>query len=128
MMRTLIVGHSQKTRDKNTELPTTSGKQNPEDLWGRNRKIQSDENKGSITKTGAITENQEKFIPRLTRSKTADQAQEVPDTNSHLPAISGKIKPGAQSGETGYVPSAGNQGSSIGEGLAKVKPVLISTG
>eukprot|EP00957_Ditylum_brightwellii_P015954 1201625-Ditylum_brightwellii.AAC.1 len=126
-MRGLIVGHSQETSDKITELPTTSGKRNPEDLCGRNGKIQSDRNKGSITKTGAIAENQEKFILRSTRSKTADQAQEVTDTNSHLPVITGKIKPGAQSGETGYVPSTGNQGSSIGEGLAQVKPVLIPT-
>eukprot|EP00957_Ditylum_brightwellii_P156738 11929905-Ditylum_brightwellii.AAC.1 len=76
MMRALIVSHSQETSDKITELPTTSGKRNSEDLSGRNGKIRSDGNKGSITKTGVIAENQEKFIPRLTRSKTAVQAQE----------------------------------------------------
>ena len=57
MMRALIAGHSQETIDKISELPTTSGKRNPEDLSGRNGKIQSDENKGSITKTGEIAEN-----------------------------------------------------------------------
>eukprot|EP00957_Ditylum_brightwellii_P093796 7142236-Ditylum_brightwellii.AAC.1 len=102
MMRALIAGHSQETSDKITELPNMSGKRNLEDLSGRNG--QGDANKGTF------------------------QAQEVTDTNILLPAITGKIKPGAQNNETGYVPSAGNQGSSIGEGLAKIKPVLISTG
>eukprot|EP00957_Ditylum_brightwellii_P088861 6766362-Ditylum_brightwellii.AAC.1 len=84
------------------------GKQNPEDMSGRNG--QSDRNKGSATKTGLIAEKQEKFILRLTRSKTAVQAQEATETNILLPAITGKIKLGVQKDETRDAPSAGNQG------------------
>eukprot|EP00957_Ditylum_brightwellii_P112028 8542717-Ditylum_brightwellii.AAC.1 len=73
-------------------------------------------------KKGAIAENQEKFIWRLTRSKTADQAQEVTDTISHPFAKSGILKPVDQSGENGYVPSNGNQGSIIRKGHTKEKP------
>eukprot|EP00957_Ditylum_brightwellii_P084249 6405960-Ditylum_brightwellii.AAC.1 len=68
-----------------TDLITTSVRCRLEEQSGRIGKIRSDGNQGSITiQNGTIAVNQEKFIPRLTRSKTADQALQASD-NLTLP-------------------------------------------
>eukprot|EP00957_Ditylum_brightwellii_P012419 938431-Ditylum_brightwellii.AAC.1 len=68
-----------------TDLVTTSSKCKPEEQSGRIRNIRSGKNQGRATiQNGMIPVNQENLIPRLTRSKTADQALQAPD-NLTLP-------------------------------------------
>eukprot|EP00957_Ditylum_brightwellii_P084176 6399530-Ditylum_brightwellii.AAC.1 len=74
---------NQKMVEQITDLTTTSGRRKLEEQSGGIRKIQSDGNQGSVTiQNGTIAVNQEKFIPRLTRSKTAEQAQQAPDNHT----------------------------------------------
>eukprot|EP00957_Ditylum_brightwellii_P119068 9081696-Ditylum_brightwellii.AAC.1 len=67
-----------------TELVSTSGKCKPEEQSGRFAKIRSVRNHGRRrTQNGMIAVNQGNLIPRLTRSKTADQALQAPDNLTH---------------------------------------------
>eukprot|EP00957_Ditylum_brightwellii_P076360 5803379-Ditylum_brightwellii.AAC.1 len=80
-----VIVENQRMMAPITDLVSASGKCKPEEQSGRIGKIRSVRNHGRRTiQNGMIAVNQGNLIPRLTRSKTADQALQAPN-NLTLP-------------------------------------------
>eukprot|EP00957_Ditylum_brightwellii_P126166 9618629-Ditylum_brightwellii.AAC.1 len=79
------IRENQSTMAPITDLVTSPGKCKPEEQSGKIGKTQTGRNNGRATiQNGMVAVNEENLIPRLTRSKTADQALQAPD-NLTLP-------------------------------------------
>eukprot|EP00957_Ditylum_brightwellii_P124364 9479034-Ditylum_brightwellii.AAC.1 len=151
MTRTKTDGQAQEVTDNTTHPIAKSGKRRPEeqsDVIGSDlidgsqgsiiKKGITKENPVLITtgakselvkpKNGTITENQKKLMLRMTRAKTAGQAQDVTDYIKHPTSKSRKRKLGEQSGVTGNILINGIQGIIIDIGNSKKNPVLNPTG